>query len=159
LLFNKTIDFFSIFNFQESSYTTRFDSVSNVINSFRNEGWGTFLLGSGAGTANMELVPGNGFEIYVENFHLSLLYDAGFIIFIFWAFLNSKIILTAITKRKYFHMSVIIFGLLLVNMFSSNLTSYSIQILYWLLICKLILDQRDDTKLFLINSSLDSSCE
>lgn len=126
--------FLEVITLKESSISGRFGSVTKTINDFWNTDLLSILFGKGAGFANMELVPGKGFNAYVENFHLSILYDSGIFVFLFWIIFNIYILNFTIFKKRYFEVSIIILGILIVNNFSSNLTTYPMIIMYYTLI-------------------------
>ncbi|WP_299159455.1 hypothetical protein [uncultured Tenacibaculum sp.] len=136
VLTGKLDDILSIVTLKEHSYTARLGSITQLIDNLGNDNFITILFGKGVGFANMELEPGMGFGVYVENFHLALLYDSGIFIFLFWILFNLTLILFTIFKKRYFELAIIIFGILLVNIFSSNLTGYTVEIIYWLLVFK-----------------------
>jgi len=158
VLFSSQIHFLSVFNFHEESYATRVNSIIDTILNFRNESWQVVLFGKGFGTANMILVPGSNMAVYVENFHLSLLYDAGLVVFGTWIIFNIKIILSAIKKHKYAHIAVIIIGILFINIFSTNLTSYTVQVLYWQLAFMLLVNQKNTYNSACEKSNIVSDC-
>ena len=126
--------FLEVITLKESSVSGRLGSVTKTINDLLNWDLSSILFGKGAGFANMEIVPGNGFNVYVENFHLSVLYDSGIFVFLFWIIINLYIIIFTIFKKKYFEVSIIILGVLMVNNFSSNLTTFPMIIMYYTLI-------------------------
>ena len=85
-----------------------------------------------------EFIKGEGFKLYVENFHLSVLYDSGPLIFSMWMVFNIAVIYENIIKRGRMPIAIIIFGFVLINLFSSNLTNYTTQVIYWSVIFQII---------------------
>lgn len=130
----------AVITFNDDSYAVRITSVLNSINIFIFENLVTILFGFGIGYSNYELIPGEGYNIYVENFHMSLLYDMGIFVFAAWIFFNSTLIFISFSSRiKIMRQYIaIIIGILLVNIFSSNLSAYTVQIVYWIVTFRII---------------------
>lgn len=133
----KDIRFFSFLDYQNGSYGIRFDSVVTTIKKFALESTANILLGKGAGTANLFLGSGKNLIYYTENFHISVLVDEGVIGFLFWIFVNAYCVFLSFKKRRQY-LGIIIIGLLLINFMSSNLTSYTIQFIYYALLFEII---------------------
>jgi hypothetical protein len=141
------IHFFSIFNLRNQTYAIRLNSMLSSLVLFMKQDWTKILFGLGVGTTNL-IIGGNGqFEFYVENFHLSLLYDSGLVVFCMWVLFNISLLIKATTTRaKHSYLIGVIAGLLLINFVSSNLTAYTIQIFYWMMVLDLFMSNTDKKK-------------
>ena len=150
-LLRDTIHFFSIFNPRNQTYVVRLNSMITSLGLFIKQGWTRILFGMGVGTTNQTIGDNGQFEFYVENFHLSLLYDSGLLIFIIWVLFNTFLLIRAIiTKQTQSYLIGIIAGLLLINFVSSNLTAYTTQIFYWMMVFELIMSNKAKRKCILI---------
>lgn len=94
------------------------------------------LLGKGSGGANTYIVQGGStYEVYVENFFISLLNDYGIVFSTLLITLQIVVfILTALNKSTSGGVSFFAFvftGILLTNLLASNLTMFTVQIIYW----------------------------
>lgn len=121
-----------LFTFNEESYSTRFNSVYGSIQWFVESPLNKILFGNGTGFANYKTPGTDNFGVYVENFHLSILFDQGLLIFIVWILFNIYC-LFRFTRNKN-SLSVILFFVLLSNSFSSSLTVFTLQMFYTLII-------------------------
>ncbi len=131
--FFKYIGFDSILFLTDESLSDRSNSLSNSLNGFVASSFKNIILGFGSGHSNFELNENSGFNIYVENYFASFLIDYGFVLtFLFLIFNAYLFIVGLISAGNIVKLSVPFF--ILVNFFSSNLTAYSLQFLYWLLI-------------------------
>ena len=125
----KVINFFT---FNEKSFSSRFNSVYDSIQWFVESPINKILFGNGTGFANYKTPGTDNFGVYVENFHLSILFDQGLLIFIVWILFNIYC-LYRFTRNKN-SLSIILFFVLLSNSFSSSLTVFTLQIFYTLII-------------------------
>tara|TARA_B110000971_G_scaffold87312_1_gene89704 strand:+ start:4398 stop:5567 length:1170 start_codon:yes stop_codon:yes gene_type:complete len=122
----------NLFTFNEESYSTRFNSVYGSIQWFVESPSNKILFGNGTGFANYKNPGTDNFGVYVENFHLSILFDQGLLIFIVWILFNIYC-LFRFTRNKN-SLSIILFFVLLSNSFSSSLTVFTLQMFYTLII-------------------------
>ena len=122
----------NLFTFNEESYSTRFNSVYGSIQWFVESPSNKILFGNGTGFANYKTPGTDNFGVYVENFHLSILFDQGLLIFIVWILFNIYC-LFRFTRNKN-SLSIILFFVLLSNSFSSSLTVFTLQMFYTLII-------------------------
>jgi hypothetical protein len=122
----------NLFTFNEESYSTRFNSVYGSIQWFVESPLNKILFGNGTGFANYKTPGTDNFGVYVENFHLSILFDQGLLIFIVWILFNIYC-LFRFTRNKN-SLSIILFFVLLSNSFSSSLTVFTLQMFYTLII-------------------------
>jgi len=131
-------DIIQVLNFTDPSYLIRFQSIFNSIKQFLDSSFVHQLFGYGTGFTNTEFIKGEGFKLYVENFHLSVLYDSGPLIFSMWMAFNISVIYENIIISGRMPIAIIIFGFVLINLFSSNLTNYTTQVIYWSVIFQII---------------------
>ena len=124
------IDFLT---FKEVSYSSRFNSHSESLKTFLNDSVGKLFFGNGTGYSNLDLNNNGSFGVYVENFHLSVLYDQGVFILLIWFLFNLyNIYLFKRIKKKY--ISILLILLMITNLFSSSLTSFPVQIFYQIIL-------------------------
>jgi hypothetical protein len=117
----------------DDSYSVRGNSLSDSLTQFLNSPTINILFGFGSGHSNFELEEYSGFNVYVENFFASFLIDYGILLTFPFLILNLLLFLTGIINSKnILKISISLF--LLVNFFSSNLTAYSLQFFYWILL-------------------------
>ena len=132
LKFEIILKVINLFTFNEESYSTRFNSVYGSIQWFVESPLNKILFGNGTGFANYKTPGTDNFGVYVENFHLSILFDQGLLIFIVWILFNIYC-LFRFTRNKN-SLSIILFFVLLSNSFSSSLTVFTLQMFYTLII-------------------------
>ena len=124
--------FFSFLNYEAGAYEIRFASMDNTITRFLQEGLPVQLMGRGVGTSNMFIGQATTMEVFVENFHIGLLYDSGWLLFLPWMILNVWVCIRAAhwgSKDAYFYIALA--GVFAVNFLSCNITAYNMQLLYW----------------------------
>jgi len=125
---------FTIFSYTGGSYGTRFNSIFNSINNFYNQGITAFLFGEGIGTASI-FARVRGYDVvYVENAFLTLLYESGIIILSLWIIFNIYVFVKSRVNIETRQLTVLIIGILLTNLFSANLTTNTVLLIYWELI-------------------------
>ena len=131
--FSTTSAFIDLITFKESSYASRFSSYSESFNYFVNDSVNKIFFGNGAGYSNLDITNSGSFAMYVENFHLSVLYDYGVFIFLLWIFFNLySIYLFKKIKTKIFFLTLSL--LMITNFFSSSLSSFPVQIFYQIIL-------------------------
>lgn len=122
---------FTIFSYTGGSYNNRFHTILSSINNFYNEGVITFLFGEGIGIASI-FARARGFDvIYVENAFLTLLYESGIIILSLWIIFNIYVFVKSRRNIETRLLSVLIIGIFLTNLFSANLTTNTVLLIYW----------------------------
>lgn len=135
-IINKTHNIFKVFLNNDLNIDNRFNTIKNFSNNFENQNLVYQIFGKGIGTTNIVLSTTGKMGLYVENFHLSILYDLGICVFLIWIIFNLAILLHSYNNRGIRMYSIILLGLLLINFLASNLTSYTLQMIYIYIIMK-----------------------
>lgn len=136
LFLSPFIDLVSVLSFTDDSYSERSSSLFNTITTFINSPVVNLFFGYGSGHSNFELEENSGFNIYVENYFASFLIDYGLILTLPFVILNLWYFIRGIFNLR--NILFLSFSLLiLVNLFSSNLSAYSLSFFYWVSIFKL----------------------
>jgi len=123
---------YDLLTMNEASFSSRFNSVIESVPLFFKNTLNRIVFGNGTGFANYKMPGNDSFGVYVENFHLSVLFDQGIIIFVFWILFNIYCLLIFALNKT--NMSSVLFFVLLTNCFSSSLTVFTLQMFYTLII-------------------------
>lgn len=130
LLQEKIPYLFTIFNYTGGAYDTRFNSMSNSISNFYNQGITAFLFGKGIGTASI-FAKTRGYDVvYVENTFLTILYESGIIILSLWIIFNIYVFLKSRINIETRQLTILIISILLTNLISANLTNNTVLLIY-----------------------------
>lgn len=121
-----------ILTMNEVSFVSRFNSITDSVSIFFDSSLNKIFFGYSTGYSNFILPGYNSFNFYVENFHLSLLFDQGILVFLLWIFYNIYSIL--IFSFNKIHTSILLISVLITNSFSSSLTVFTLQMFYILII-------------------------
>lgn len=135
-IINTTHNVFRVFTNTNLNIEARFNSINYFSNNFGNENLIYQIFGKGIGTTNVVLSTTGEMALYVENFHLSILYDLGIFVFFIWIIFNLGMVVYSYANHKSRVYSIMLLGILLINFLASNMTSYTIQMIYIYIILK-----------------------
>lgn len=142
----------ALLTLKENSFQSRFQSLFDSIDQFSSYNYLEWLIGKGSGYANLDISNSGSFGIYVENYHMAILHDHGIVIFGIWIIFNTILITWFLGKNSTFIYGITLIGLMLVNSFSSNLSTFPVQIFYWIIITKAFTINYAHKELIHINS-------
>ena len=121
----------SLLDYNKGAYGTRMTSMSGALNFIAEMDIKSFFIGLGSGSASQH-GAGHGMEmVYVENAFISLIIDNGMIFFICYLLSLVYFCIQTRLKSDSAYSFVILVSIGVVNLFSANLTTLSVQLLYW----------------------------
>lgn len=136
LMFGQNLYILSVFDFAESSYVKRGHSILEALQTIGTYEVKYLLLGKGSGSANTYMSQaGSSYELYVENFFISILNDYGIVFNAILIFFTIYVITLTLTtniynkERSFFTFAFM--GILLTNFLASNLSLFTVQMIYW----------------------------